>query len=65
MFASLLYISLMIVVCFWFVQVCDLLFRELRYFESHTHKLTWFLVLIIGNIIGAVWYFVWKRKAAK
>jgi len=46
---------------FWLVQVFDLLFRDLRFFESHTHKLIWFLVLVAGNIVGAVWYFIWKR----
>ena len=47
---------------FCLIQLVDLLFRDLKYFESHTHKLTWFLVLIIGNVLGAIWYFLWKRE---
>jgi len=47
---------------FWLIQVLDLFFRDLRFFESHTHKLTWFLVLLSGNIVGAVWYHIWKRQ---
>jgi uncharacterized membrane protein YgcG len=49
-------------VSFWLIQVLDLLFRDLRFFESHTHKLIWFLVLVSGNIVGAVWYYIWKRQ---
>jgi hypothetical protein len=45
----------------WLIQVLDLLFRDLRFFESHTHKLTWFLVLVVGNIVGAIWYYGWKK----
>jgi hypothetical protein len=48
---------------FWLIQVLDLLFRDLRFFESHTHKLTWFLVLVAGNIVGAMWYYIWKKAA--
>ena len=50
------------VVGFWLIQAFDLLFRDLRFFESHTHKLIWFLVLVAGNIVGAIWYFVWKKQ---
>lgn len=50
---------------FWFAQVIDLLFRHPSYFENHTHKLIWFLVVWIGFIIGAAWYYVWKRDAIK
>ncbi len=44
---------------FWLWQLKDLLFRDVGYFESHTHKLVWFLVLFVGNIIGAIWYYRW------
>ncbi len=57
------YLVFFAVLGFWLLQVIDLLFRDLRFFESHTHKLTWFLVLIVGNIVGAVWYYVWKKAA--
>ncbi|MHC4520878.1 MAG: PLDc N-terminal domain-containing protein [Planctomycetota bacterium] len=46
---------------FWLIQVADLFIRDMRDFESHTHKLAWFLVLVSGNIVGAIWYYFWKR----
>jgi len=62
MMGSLGYFLMYIGILFWLIQVIDLLFRDLRFFESHTHKLTWFLVLVAGNIVGALWYFVWRRQ---
>ena len=61
------FISLLLVlsVCFWLVQLVDLLLRDPDYFESHTHKLIWFIVLWISFILGAVWYYIWKRQAIK
>ena len=50
---------------FWLIQMLDLLFRSPEDFESHTHKLTWFLALIIGNIVAAVWYYIWKHETVK
>lgn len=47
---------------FWLVQVFDLLSRDLRFFESHTHELVRFLVLVAGNIVGAIWYYFWKKR---
>lgn len=62
--ASLIYlVVLFAAIGFWLIQVFDLFSRDLRFFESHTHKLVWFLVLVAGNIVGAIWYFVWKRQA--
>jgi len=51
-----------VAVAFWLFQVVDLFIRDMRFFESHTHKLTWFLVLVAGNIVGAVWYYIWKKE---
>ena len=48
---------------FWLSQLTDLLLRDVRYFESQNQKLLWFLVVFVGNIIGAIWYYVWKRQA--
>ncbi len=62
MMGSLTYLLFCVGIIFWLIQVIDLLFRDMRFFESHTHKLTWFLVLVAGNIVGAVWYFIWKRQ---
>jgi len=50
---------------FWLVQLIDAMCRDQAYFESHTHKLVWFLVLILGNIVGAIWYYRWKREACR
>ncbi|HUT30855.1 MAG TPA: hypothetical protein VMX13_13770 [Sedimentisphaerales bacterium] len=54
-----------IIIFFWLIQVIDLLFRSPIYFESHTHKLIWFVVLFTGNIIGALWYYFWKLETVK
>ncbi len=62
MMSSLAYLLCYVGILFWLIQVIDLLFRDLRFFESHTHKLTWFLVLVVGFIVGAVWYSIWKRQ---
>ena len=63
MVGMLSYVIVLAAFGFWLIQVFDLLFRDLRFFESHTHKLTWFLVLIAGNIVGAIWYYVWRKAA--
>jgi hypothetical protein len=47
---------------FWVVQVIDLLRRDEAQFESHTHKLTWFVALFTGNLVAALWYYFWKRR---
>ena len=26
------------------------------------HKLTWFVALFTGNLVAAIWYYVWKRR---
>lgn len=62
MMSSLAYLLFYIGILFWLIHVIDLLFRDLRFFESHTHKLTWFLVLVAGFFVGALWYFFWKRQ---
>ncbi len=62
MLSSFLYLFGLIVGLFWLIQLIDLFLRDLRHFESHTHKLIWFLVLISGSLIGAIWYSVWRRR---
>ena len=62
MLYSFLYLFAGIAVLFWLIQVIDLLLRDVRGFESHTHKLAWFLVLVSGSIVGALWYYFWKRR---
>lgn len=49
---------------FWLFQIVDLLLCDVSRFESHTHKLVWFLVVVLGNLIGAIWFFTWKRRLA-
>jgi hypothetical protein len=61
MAGMLSYVIVLAAFGFWLIQVLDLLFRDLRFFESHIHKLTWFLVLVVGNIVGAIWYYAWKK----
>jgi len=61
----ILYLAAIFAFFFWLVQLLDLLFRQQEDFESHTHKLAWFLALIIGNIVAAVWYYLWKYEAVK
>ena len=48
---------------FWLLQILHVLRTDRRYFESHTHKLVWFLVVLLSYIVGAIWFFVWKRRA--
>ena len=62
MMGSLAYLLFCIGIIFWLIQLIDLLFRDLRFFESHTHKLTWFLVLVVGVVVGALWYYVWRKQ---
>lgn len=62
MLSSFLYLLGLIVALFWLIQLIDLFIRDLRDFESHTHKLTWFLVLVSGSVVGAVWYYFWTRR---
>ncbi len=62
MLSDFIYLLALIAGLFWLIQLIDLLLRDLRHFESHTHKLTWFLVLVSGSLVGAVWYYVWKRR---
>jgi hypothetical protein len=62
MLGMVYYLVVVAAFCFWLVQVIDLLLRDAGDFESHTHKLTWFVVLVVGNLVGAIWYFGWKKR---
>ena len=64
MVATIVYVLIAVVSIFWLIQVIDLLTRDVKDFESHTHKLVWFLVLVSGSLAGAIWYFIWKRRVA-
>jgi hypothetical protein len=63
MLSSVYHVVVTVLAVFWLIQVFDLFMRDMRFFESHTHKLAWFLVLVAGNVVGAVWYYFWKRAA--
>ncbi|MEN8127182.1 MAG: hypothetical protein ABFR90_05165 [Planctomycetota bacterium] len=65
MLPCFVYIVAVIAALFWLVQVIDLLYRPQDYFESHVHKLVWFIALCVGNIIAAIWYFVWIGNTIK
>ncbi len=49
---------------FWLVQVISVLTLDVSHFESHTHKLIWFLVVFSGSIVGAIWFYLWRRGSA-
>jgi len=48
---------------FWVVQLLNVLCTEVACFESHSHKLLWFLVVLMGSIVGALWYASWRKEA--
>ena len=50
---------------FWLGRLIDLLCRDVSDFESHTHKLVWFIAIIVGNIVGAIWYSRWINRKLK
>jgi hypothetical protein len=58
-------VAIVLVSFIWLSQLGDVMIRDQRYFESHTHKLIWFLVILFGNVVGAIWYFLWKRQLHK
>jgi hypothetical protein len=62
MLGTVYYLVVVVAFVFWLIQIVDLFMRDDADFESHTHKLTWFVVLVVGNIVGAIWYFGWKKR---
>lgn len=34
-----------------------------RFTKSPMHKFIWFMIVALGNLLGAAVYFVWKRNA--
>jgi cytosine/uracil/thiamine/allantoin permease len=60
--ATMLYGMTLVAVLFWVLQVLDLLLRDETEFESHAHKLLWFVALFTGTIIAAIWYWHWKKR---
>ncbi|MBN2685951.1 MAG: hypothetical protein JXR40_11780 [Pontiellaceae bacterium] len=63
--AFLIYIILIFSFVFWLGRLIDLLCRDVSDFESHTHKLVWFIAIMVGNIIGAIWYSIWIKNVLK
>lgn len=63
MIAMVYFVIAFVAFGFWLVQLIDLLMRDEAEFESHTHKLTWFVALFTGHLVGAIWYFCWKKRA--
>lgn len=64
-FSILILIPAYIAGCFWFIQLLGVMFQNLKYFENHTHKLLWFLVVFLVPLVGALWYMLWKRQRLK
>jgi hypothetical protein len=58
------YVVALVAFGFWLIQVIDLLMRDVRDFENHTHKLMWFLALVTGSLAGAIWCSIWKKRLA-
>jgi len=61
MLSELFYLLAAVAALFWLIQLVDLLGRDANQFDSHTHKLAWFLTLVSGSLVGAIWYYIWKR----
>ena len=59
MLSIIFYIVVFVALLFWLTQLISVLCRDVEDFESHTHKLVWFLVVLNGSIVGAIWYYVW------
>ena len=60
----ILFLVVLVSIFFWMTQVIDLLFLEVSRLESHQHKLIWFLVVFLGSVVGALWFFTWNRRPA-
>jgi hypothetical protein len=59
------YIEIALVVLsqlFVLLQLFRVGFTDGRYIRSPLQKAVWFLVVLFGNVIGAVVFFVWKRQ---
>lgn len=51
-----------ILAIFWVYQFLGFLFWDRHLIENQNHRFAWFFVLLIGNILGALWFVVWKRQ---
>ena len=60
---ELLHLFFLIAAFFWFIQLLNVLGTDMGCFESHAHKLLWFLVVLSSFLIGAVWFVMWKKQA--
>ncbi|MBN2704373.1 MAG: hypothetical protein JXR23_09200 [Pontiellaceae bacterium] len=63
--AFLVYIVFIFSFVFWLGWLIDLLSRDVNDFESQTHKLVWFIAIMVGNVIGAMWYSKWIKNEFK
>jgi len=59
---DLLGVFFVLCLIFWAIQIINVIFTEIKYFENHTHKLMWFAAIFVSFIIGAIWYVVWKNE---
>ncbi|MHB1158476.1 MAG: hypothetical protein ACYC26_16755 [Phycisphaerales bacterium] len=67
--ATFIIIVLQIVIpIYWVMQIIAVIVAPDRFFESHTHRLAWFLVVVFVPLIGAIWFSIWhwgKVQAAQ
>ena len=59
------YIEITLVVLsqlFVLLQLFRIAFTDGRYISRPLEKAVWFLVVLFGNVIGAIVFFVWKRQ---
>jgi hypothetical protein len=62
-YLSMLLTGLQVVaVLYWFSQSIRVLATSVDVFESHAHKLLWFLTVVFVPVLGAVWFAVWLYK---
>lgn len=59
---ALLYGALVGAGLFWLNQFMRVVSADNGQFESHAHRLLWFVVVLLFPLFGAIWFFVWSRK---
>jgi hypothetical protein len=50
---------------FWLSQLVRVALLDGRFIRSPMEKLLWFFFVLFGNLIGAVCFFVWRRRKAR
>ena len=53
-----------VIAVFWLGQLLDVLHRSDDEFPGRNDKLIWTIVVLFGNVVGAIIYWLSKQKAA-